>query len=165
MATGSCTIHIIIVVVVGDIIEIVCMLDNWPILHFLAIICTTTTLIVIYLASNTMQRKHEYSYLFKNKCKVIGLRREERQLIEARLAASPLASLPYTGHEDEKFEPRSALISFPNMPMPKTPLIRVMETINLSSNNITHFSTLQGLSLAKPITEERCQHPDIFPQE
>ena len=165
MATGSCTIHIITVVVVGDIIEIVCMLDNWPILHFLAIICTTTTLIVIHLASSTIQRKHEYGYLFKNKFKVIGLRREERQLIEARLAASPLASLPYTEHQDKEFEPRSVLISFPNTPMPKTPLIRVMETISLSSSNMAHFSTLQELSLAKPLAEERCQPSNIFPQE
>jgi hypothetical protein len=112
-----------------------------------------------------MQRKHKYSYLFKNKFKMIGLRREERQLIEARLAASPLVSLPYTGHEDEKFEPRSVLISFPNTPMPKTPLIRVMETINLSCSDMEHFSALQELSLAKPRTEECCQHPDIFPQE
>jgi hypothetical protein len=165
IVTGSCTIHIIIVVIVGDIIEIMCMLDNWPILHFLTIICTTTTLIVIYLASSTLQRKHEYSYFFKNKFKVIGLRREERQLIEAKLAASSLASLPSIEHEDEEFEPHSVLISFPNTPMPKMPLIRVMETINLSSSNGEHLSTPQDLSLAKPTREEHCQDPDIFPQE
>jgi hypothetical protein len=165
MTTGSCTIHIIIIVVVGDIIEMVCMLDNWPILHFLAIICTTTTLIVIYLTSSTPQRKHEYSYLFKNKFKVIGLEREVQQLIEARLPASPLASLSSMGCEDEKFKSRSVLISFPSTPMPKTPLIRVMETINLSANNREHFSTPQDLSLARPTREERYQHPDILPQE
>lgn len=133
------------------------MLDNWPILHFLAIICTTTTLIVIYLTSSTMQNKYVYSYPFKNRIKAIDLRKEEIQRNEARLAASPLP--------DEEINPRSILTSFPNTPMPKTPLIRVMETINLSASDVEHFSTLQELSLVKPITEEHRQHTDLFPQE
>jgi len=111
------------------------MFYNWPIQQLLAIICTTTTLVVVHLASSNMQRKREYSYLFKNKL-IIGLRREERRLIESRLADSALVSTSYIGYEDEEFEHQPVLIPFPDTPMPTTPLIRVMETINLSSSEL-----------------------------
>jgi len=141
------------------------MLYHWPILLVLTVICTTTTLIVIHLAASNMQKIHEYSYLSKNKFKVIGIRKEERRLIESKLADSPLASVLYTGHEDEEFEHQSAIVSFPDTPMPKTPLIRVMETINLSSTEGEHFSALQDRPAAKPTREEHCQRVDIPPQE
>jgi len=165
LTTCSCTIHVIIVVVAGDIVQMLCMLYHWPILLVLTVICTTTTLIVIHLAASNMQKTHEYSYLSKNKFKVIGIRKEERRLIESKLADSPLASVLYTGHEDEEFEHQSAIVSFPDTPMPKTPLIRVMETINLSSTEGEHFSALQDRPAAKPTREEHCQRVDIPPQE
>jgi len=174
LATCSCTIHIIIVVVAGDIIEMLCMFYNWPIQQLLAIICTTTTLIVVHLASSNMQRKREYSYLFKNKL-IIGLRREERRLIESRLADSALVSTPYIGHEDEEYEHQPVLIPFSDIPMPTTPLIRVMETINLSSSELEYFPALQDISIAKPALqdvsvvkparEDHCQRIDMSPQE
>jgi len=164
LATCSCTIHVIIIVVAGDTIEMLCMLYNWPIQQLLAIICTTTTLIVVHLASSNMQRKREYNYLFKNKL-IIGLGREERRLIEARLADSAVVSATYIGHGDEGLEHQSVLVPFPNTPMPRTPLIRVMETINLSSSEMEYFPDLQDISIAKPVREEHCQCIDMSPQE
>ena len=157
-ATCSCTVHVVVIVMASDIIEFLCMLYNWPIQLLLTMICTTTTLIVVCLASSNIQKKREYTYLFKNKFKMIGPKREERCLIESKLADSPLASISYIGDEDEEFGHQSVLISFPYTPMPTTPLVRVMETINLSSGSVERFPA-QDLSVAQPAREDQCQPP------
>jgi hypothetical protein len=156
--TCSCTVHVVVVVMASDIIEFLCMLYNWPIQLLLTMICTTTGLIVVCLVSSNIQRKRESTYLFKNKFTTIGSKREQRSLIESKLADSPLTSISSMGHEGEKFEHQSVLISFAYTPMPATPLVRVMETINLSSDNVEHFPT-QDLSVAQPAREDQCQPP------
>ncbi len=165
LTTCSCTIHVIIIAATGDIVQILCVLYNRPILLVLTVICTTTTLLVIYLTPSNVQREHKDIYLFKNKFKVLSLRKEERHLIEARLAASPLASILYPEYEDEELEHQSALISFPDTPVPTAPLTRVMETINLSSTEVDHFLTLRDPSGAKPTREEHDRHIGMSPPE
>lgn len=165
LAGCSCTIHVVIIVVASDIIQMLCILYSWPTLLVMTVICTATILIVIHLASNNMEKYHEYVFLLKNKFKVMGLRREKRRLIESRLADCPQASLPPSTKGDEEIEQESVVISFPGAPMPTTPLIRVMETINLSSATIEHCSALQDLSVAKSAREGYDRHIDMSPQE
>ena len=141
------------------------MLYNWPVLFVLTVICTTTSLMVIHLASNNMQNGQKCSFIFKNKFKVIKLRKEKRRLIKSRLADSSLASIPYTEDKDEEIEQESTLILFPDTPMPKTPLIRVLETINLSSTELGHSQALQGLSVVKSTREKHDRHIGLSPQE
>jgi hypothetical protein len=115
-----------------------------------------------------MQKEQKYQkcgFIFKNKFKMIELRKEKRRLIKSRLADSSLASIPYTEHKGEEIEQESVLIFFPDTPMPKTPLIRVLETINLSSTELGHSQVLQDLSVVKSKREERDQHSDLSPQE
>ena len=157
-AACSCTVHVVVVVVASDIIEFLCMLYHRPIQLLLTMICTTTTLIVVCLASSNVQKKREYTYLCKNKFKMIGPKREERCLIESKLAVSPVASTSSIGHEDQEFGHQAVLISFPYTPMPATPLVRVMETINLSSSSVEHFPA-QNLSVTQPAREDQCQPP------
>jgi len=165
LARCSCTIHVIIIVVASDIIQMLCMLYNWPVLFVLTVICTTTSLMVIHLASDNMQKYQKCSFVFKKKFKVIGLRKEKRRLIKSRLADSSLASIPYTEERDEEIEQESMVILFPDTPMPKTPLIRVLETINLSSSEQAHSQALQDLSVVKSTRKERDQHLGQSPQD
>lgn len=168
LATYSCTIHVMIIVVASDIIQMLCMLYNWLVLFVLTVICTTTSLMVIHLASDNVQKGQKYqkcSFVFKNKFKVIRLRKEKRRLIKSRLADSSLASILYTEDKDEEIEQESMLILFPDTPMPKTPLIRVLETINLSSTELGHSQALQDLSVVKSTREGRDQHIGLSPQE
>jgi hypothetical protein len=168
LATCSCTIHVIIIVVASDLVQMLCLLYSWPIMLMMTVICTTASLVVIHLASSNMQKEQKEqkcSFIFKNKFKVIRLRKEKRRLIESRLADSSLASIPYTEDKDEEIEQESMLILFPDTPMPKTPLIRVLETINLSSTELGHSQALQDLSVVKSTREERDQHIGLSPQE
>lgn len=166
LARCSCTIHVVIIVLASDVVQMLCILYRRPTLLVVTDICTATILIVIHLVSNNMEKYQEYVFLFKNKFKVMGLKREKRCLIESRLVDCPQASLPpSTKGEDEEIEQESVVISFPGTPMPTTPLIRVMETINLSSTKIEHFSALQDLSVVKSAREGYDRHIDMSPQE
>jgi hypothetical protein len=144
------------------------MLYNWPIMLIITVICTTASLVVMHLASSNMQKWQKNimcRFTLKNKFKTIRIRKEKRRLIKSRLADSPVASIPYTEHKDEEIEQESVLILFPDTPMPKTPLIRVLETINLSSTELGHSQALQDLSVVKSTREERDQHIGLSPQD
>lgn len=163
LARCSCTIHIIIIVIASDIVQMLCIFYSWPTLLILTVVCTITTLIMVHLMSSGIEKYREYGLLFTNKFKVLGLRREKRHLTESTLAACSQASILYTAHEE--IEQESLLLSFPDTPMPRTPLIRVMETINLSSSKIEQIPAFQDLSVRKSIIEEHRQHIDVSPQE
>ncbi len=167
LLTGcACTIHVIIIVIASDIIQMLCILHSWPTLFVMSVVCTTTMLTVIHLMSNNMEKYHEYAFVFKNKFKAIGLRRQKRCLIESRLADCPQASNPPKEESaDEEIKQDSVEIAFPDTPMPTTPLIRVMETINFSSSEIEQCSASQDQSGAKTTIEEHNQHIDVSPQE
>lgn len=167
LLTGcSCTIHVIIIVIASDIIQMLCILYSWPTLFVMTVVCTATILIFLHLMPNNIEIYREYAFIFKNKFKVIGLRRQKRYLIESRLADCPQASTPpEVESEDEEIKQESVEISFPDTPMPTAPLIRVMETINLSPSEIEQCSAPQDLPVAKSTMEEHNQPIDVSPQE
>jgi hypothetical protein len=166
LARCSCTIHVIIIVVASDIVQMLCVLYSWPILLVMTVVGTVMILIVMHLVSADMEKYHEYGFIFKKKFKAIGLRSEKRCLIESRIADSSQASLrPYVEDEDEEIEQPSVVMPFPDTPMPRTPLIRVMETINLSTTKMEPLPSLQDLSVAKSTIEEHDEHIGVSPQE
>jgi hypothetical protein len=160
LAGCSCSIHVIIIVIASDVVQMVCILYSWPILLMMTVVCAATMLIIVHLMSNGKQKYHEYGFLFKNKFKIIQLRREKRCLIESRLANAPQASISSsTEDEDEEIEQESVGSSFPDTPMPRTPLIRVMETIDLSSSKTEYLPDFKDMSVVKSTVEEHDQHP------
>lgn len=166
LAGCSCTIHIIIVVVASEIIQLLCVLYSRATLLVMTVSCTVVMLTMIHLMSNNMERCHEYGLIFKHKVRAVGLRRAKQCLIESRLTelakSSQTSPAPYIkGEEQEEMKQESVVASFPDTPMPRTPLIRVMETIDLSSPS----STPQDSSAAKSLVEDRYQCVDRPSQE
>ncbi len=153
---------VIITVIAGNIAQILCMLYDWPILFVLTVICTTTTLVGIYLVSNHVQNEYIYNCSFKNESKKLAAKTEEQGVMACRLADFPQTPRSSPGY-DPNYQP--VPISFPNTPIPDLSLVRVMETIDLSSTNVEHFIAFQHLAGTKPAREEHGWHIDIASQE
>ena len=60
---------------------------------------------------------------------------------------------PQPSHKQPVVPPTPLMPQFPNTPMPATPLIRVLETIDLSSSKVEHFID----PTSKPVTEQPSQ--------
>lgn len=144
------TIHITLALVAGCFVQFMCMFYNWSILLVLTAMCTTTTLIVIHLISAPLSAT-------TTKASV------DRQIPPP---APPATTLPVSApsllmqleHSIPTSLPSSSLPStlsaFPETPMPEAPLVRVLETIDLSSSDVRHFLDVPTTLPDAPLSEK-----------
>jgi hypothetical protein len=134
---------------------------SWTMLLILSLICATITLIMMHLLVNeeTLTRKNWVIRRTKARPNPSEERLPQQQnahhaqhtmltgaikhrrlpsALPVSAATSPIAE---DGQTSQHQQPDSA-IPFPTTPMPATPVIRVLDTIDLSSTNIEHFLDL-----------------------
>jgi hypothetical protein len=128
--------HLLLALVVGGSIPLLCSLYSWSVLPVLGILSALLTLVV------TQQ--------------IIANRQQHRATTKTpparpALTTLPVRSLPIIPATEQTvctIPPAAPLLSFPNtpMPVPATPLVRVLETIDLSSSNVEHFLDIPDTS-------------------
>jgi hypothetical protein len=110
------------------------MLKHWFAFLLCIILCIFATLIIVYVwLGNRRTRKHESLMLNLSHASLAGIPVAQMAQASSLVVSSNGASIPQTH--------LPTLLPFPEtpMPMPATPLIRVLETIDLSSTNVKHF--------------------------
>ena len=113
------------------------LLAYWPVLLFLALLCVATTFTITWVILLDKPALAPHSPISYAEAK-----------LPARAVAAPTAtyipvsaldfSHPFSSIPQSQFSPVPAEVNTP-MPVPPTPLVRVLETIDLSSTNVEHF--------------------------
>ncbi len=75
---------------------------------------------------------------------------DQRQFIRQQAHEQPIQS-----SSTPQQQPAIPTLPFPDTPMPATPLIRVLETIDLSSTNVEHFLTIKNQPPSASSTEKQ----------
>lgn len=124
------------------------MLRPWPVTMLLVLFWLATIALTIRLwyvcLQMTLVAKHAMTYKTKHSTKPaaerVGVKHETQQnfptIAKTRPVVAPLPPVPLTRP------------LFPATPMPSTPLVRVLETIDLSSTDIEHF-----LDINQPVAQ------------
>jgi hypothetical protein len=73
-------------------------------------------------------------------------------------SAAPVPSFHST-HQAQSDLPAAPLLEFPETPVPATPLIRVLETIDLSASNVEHFLGTPPASQSSPTLKSEAGRP------
>ncbi|GCE10158.1 hypothetical protein [Tengunoibacter tsumagoiensis] len=118
--------RLIVVILAAAIVAVLFVLYSWSVLLILAVLCMMTTLIILQLLFHDEWGEEALNTPMLSD-------HEALQAPEALLFSIP--PLPSTQQGLDAAEAQF----FPETPMPTTPLIRVLETIDLSSTNIEHF--------------------------
>jgi hypothetical protein len=157
---------------IAGLVLALCILYSWTTLLILFLVCAIMTLLTIHLFfdEETQTRRGRLG---------ISPRLEaspnptERTLMPASTPVSLIASPLSEDTQPIQHYPDN-IAAFPTTPMPATPIVRVLETIDLSSTNVEHFLNIhdewhripesqspkretlteQGKLLAKPQQEE-----------
>lgn len=108
-------------------------LKHWLAFLLCIILCVFTTLMLVYAWLGHRSTRKQQTLVLNISAPLVGI---PASAIEQASSSSPASHGPRI--------PRThmpTLYSFPEtpMPMPATPLIRVLETIDLSSTNVKHF--------------------------
>jgi hypothetical protein len=96
----------------------------WPVLCALALFCVATTVAIMWAI---LRDGHALSL------RIVAAPRTSYVPVSSMDVAHPFSALPYA-----QFSPVPPEVNTP-MPVPPTPLVRVLETIDLSSTNVEHF--------------------------
>lgn len=106
------------------VLLVVCLWQRWYVQLILAALCTATNVLVLHLLFNDVTVSTELTGRA-----TIPLPRTAPTAPPGKssTAAKPISNRPLP------------TMTFPDTPMPATPLIRVLETIDLSSTNVEHF--------------------------
>ncbi len=113
---------------------VICLVQRWYALLILSALCISTNIIVLYLLCN-----------------------EQHTLPPSLPRRSPVAwpRIPGTTLTGRTLPS----LSFPETPMPATPLIRVLETIDLSSTSVEHFLDLSDQPPPSQPSQEQVRRP------
>ena len=125
------------IIICGFIIAallVICLVQRWYALLILSALCISTNIIVLYLLCN-----------------------EQNTLPPSLPRRSPVAwpRIPGTTLTGRTLPS----LSFPETPMPATPLIRVLETIDLSSTSVEHFLDLSDQPPSSQPSQEQVRRP------
>lgn len=110
------------------------MLKHWFAFLLCIILCVFAALIIVYAwMGNRRTRKDQPLVLNISPSALVGIPVSQMEQSSSPVTSGNGASIPQTQ--------LPTLYPFPEtpMPMPATPLIRVLETIDLSSTNVKHF--------------------------
>lgn len=165
-----------------SILLAVCLWQHWYVQLMLAALCTTANILILHLLFNdaapvppALAGRSPVS-LFRSahtappgKPSTVGTSRDQSgshdQSVSYRASKSVdrLNSKPLVAGKPQNKRPLPSM-TFPDTPMPATPLIRVLETIDLSSTNVEHFLELaeraERAEAAPPSQEPPHQQPE-----
>lgn len=109
---------------------------HWLTFVLFACLCVLTTLIIDYLRS---EQKRSMPHTIKP---FVSSATSPFAAIPTSQPGQPLKALSHSQSIPQTQV--SALFNFPDTPMPATPLVRVLETIDLSSTNVKHFLDIKS---------------------
>ncbi|GHO86941.1 hypothetical protein [Dictyobacter formicarum] len=112
------------------------LLAHWMTFVLFASLCVLTTAIIDYLRIEQKRSSQHPTKQFMPAAK------SSFTSIPASQPSQPLKALSHSQSIPQTQVP--SLFSFPDTPMPSTPLVRVLETIDLSSTNIKHFLDIKS---------------------
>ncbi|HEU5228900.1 MAG TPA: hypothetical protein VFU49_13875 [Ktedonobacteraceae bacterium] len=135
--------RIVLSLPIVGVLLVVCIWQHWYVQLILATLCTMTNVLIFH-------------FLFNDGASVPSV-----------LPGRSPVSLPAVAPTTPSVRPHSRplpTMTFPETPMPATPLIRVLETIDLSSTDVEHFLKLeeqaQRTEASPPPQESPQQHPE-----
>lgn len=136
MQGGFVFVCIGIAFVLSAIYDWAMLLTHWVTFVLFASLCVLTTAIIDYLRieQKRSMRHSVKPFMPAPKSSFAG--------IPASQPSQPLKALNHSQSHPQTQAP--ALFSFPDTPMPATPLVRVLETIDLSSTNVKHFLDIKS---------------------
>ncbi len=136
--------HIALALTVGCAIPLLCSLYSWIVLPMLGVFAAALTLVICYQVLISQENG--------------ALTREPREASSFTMQSEPVANA--SAKEGETLSMKAPartqpLFSFPDtpMPVPPTPLVRILETIDLSSSDVEHFLDI-------PSDAESSEHED-----
>jgi hypothetical protein len=135
-------LRIAFALLIAGLVFALCIFYSWTILLILSLLCAATTLIMIHIlfdeeiqvTNSDKQQRHnanESSYTVQS-------RSIEQTPMPPSIPVSLTASQSAENTQLAQYYLDNTS-SFPATPMPVTPIIRVLETIDLSSTNVEHF--------------------------
>ena len=135
-----------ITVLATTIIMTMSLLYDWSLpLVFIALCMMMTIIMMQFLLINAQQ-------VDTNTSIPIDKQRSTNKQLATEVPPPIATSLPVTDQEIKAGKASGyPTLSFPDTPMPATPLIRILETIDLSSTNVEHF--IDSQKQAPPETE------------
>src|SRR5581483_2177577 len=158
-----------------SILLAVCLWQHWYVQLMLAALCTVTNILILHLLFNDApippalvgRSPVSLPRIAPTAPPVKPLIAADLNIVGADFSASKnvdrLNSKPPVVDKPQNNRPVPSM-TFPDTPMPVTPLIRVLETIDLSSTNVEHFLELAERSerteVAPPSQEPPHQQPE-----
>jgi len=165
-----------------SILLAVCLWQHWYVQLMLAALCTMTNILILHLLFNdaapvppalagrspiSLPRSVHTSLLIKPSAggtshDQVGFHDELRSDNASKGVDQLDSKLPVADRSHNN-RPLPSM-TFPDTPMPATPLIRVLETIDLSSSNVEHFleqaERAERAEAAPPVQEPPHQQPE-----
>ncbi len=114
--------RIVFALATGTLVLLLCMLYDWSGWLILAGICAMTIFMVTRPAVHAVG---EHEKVLPQASRILAQQGQVQQIV-GEVQQTPL------------------LFPFPDTPMPATPLVRVLETIDLSSTNVEHFLDIKN---------------------
>ncbi len=135
------------------------IVHHWSLVLLLALVWLVTAFVTFRLLANDMRLLRSFFSAFSRFFSTLRLWSH----LQVQFVTSSLPPTPATEPAPAKFQRSFMPARFPETPMPSTPLIRVLETIDLSSTSIEHFLEEEKQTSAEmPVIYEHYRQADFL---